>query len=84
MQVGTERDFRTDTYVETTANMNAKRQRSNWLLDAALLSGFLLAMLLDLTGLGIHQWLGIAVPVLAGYHLIRHWQLYAIISAGTF
>jgi len=53
--------------------MNAKRQRSNWLLDALLLGGFLLAMLLDVTGLGLHQWLGIAIPLLAVYHLVRHW-----------
>jgi len=38
-----------------------------------LFAGFVIAFWLDLTGLILHQWLGIAVGVLAGYHLIKHW-----------
>lgn len=64
--------------------MNAQRQRSNWWLDALLLVGFLFAMLLDVTGLGWHQWLGIALPALAFYHLVRHWQWVKTVSGRFF
>ena len=33
----------------------------------------MLAALLDLTGLVLHQWLGLAVGLLAVYHLLAHW-----------
>jgi hypothetical protein len=49
------------------------RQRSNWIVDATLFAGFIITFWLDLTGVILHQWLGIAVAVLAGYHLITHW-----------
>lgn len=54
--------------------MKTDRQKKNWLIDATLFAGFLIAMLLDLTGLTAHQWLGVAVTVLAGYHLLAHEQ----------
>lgn len=47
-------------------------QKSRWLVDAALFTGFILAFLLDLTGLIVHQWLGLAVFALAAYHLFDH------------
>jgi hypothetical protein len=47
-------------------------QKTNWIVDAALFGGFLLALWLDLTGLPMHQWLGLAVVTLAGYHLAAH------------
>jgi len=52
--------------------MNTK-QTSKWWIDASLLGSFLLAYFLDLTGLELHQWLGVAVGALALYHLITHW-----------
>lgn len=48
------------------------KQRHNWMVDAVLYAGLLAAMLLDLTGLAAHEWLGAAVAVLAGYHLLVH------------
>ncbi len=53
---------------------NVERQRACWLIDAGLFAGFVLAMLLDLTGVALHEWLGAAVGVVAGYHLLAHWQ----------
>lgn len=50
------------------------KQKRNWLIDAGLFFGFLLTFFLDLTGLGGHQWLGIAVGTLALYHLWVHWD----------
>ena len=52
--------------------MKQKTQTMHWIIDAALLFGFLLAFFLDLTGLAVHQWLGVALGALAVYHLFRH------------
>ncbi|MGQ9682032.1 MAG: hypothetical protein ACUVX9_05820 [Anaerolineae bacterium] len=53
--------------------MNTERQKRNWLIAAALWMGFLATFFLDLTGLAAHQWLGLAIGLLALYHLARHW-----------
>ena len=52
--------------------MKSNRQRSNWWMDAVMFGGFLLALWLDLTGVVVHQWLGVGVAALAGWHLVRH------------
>jgi len=54
--------------------MKQNKPKTTWLIDAALFGGFLLALWLDLTGLPVHQWLGMGVAVLAGYHLAAHWS----------
>ncbi|MCU0501656.1 MAG: DUF4405 domain-containing protein [Anaerolineae bacterium] len=54
--------------------MKQNKPKTNWFIDAALFGGFLLAQWLDLTGLPVHQWLGLGVAVLAGYHLTAHWS----------
>lgn len=53
--------------------VKANTQKTNWLIDVAIFSGFWLASMLDLTGLAVHQWLGLAVGLAAGYHLLAHW-----------
>ncbi len=45
---------------------------SKWIVDAILLVGYCIAVWLDLTGLELHQWLGVGVVLLAGYHLLTH------------
>jgi hypothetical protein len=50
-----------------------KYQNSNWLVDIALFAGFVFAFFLDLTGLELHQWTGLAAGGLASYHLVTHW-----------
>jgi hypothetical protein len=55
-------------------NIKKDTQKINWIVDAGLFAGFCIASLLDLTGLAVHQWLGVAVGVLAGYHLLAHWD----------
>ena len=47
-------------------------QKSRWIVDAVLFTGFLAAFFLDLTGLPMHQWLGLAVAAVAAYHLFTH------------
>ena len=53
--------------------MKTNKQKHNWLIDAALFTGFLLSFWLELTGVAVHQWLGIAIGAVAGYHLLKHW-----------
>lgn len=52
--------------------MNTHKPKTNWIVDAILFSAFLIAFVLDLTGLPIHQWLGVGVGALAAYHLWAH------------
>src|SRR5512136_1484820 len=53
--------------------MKTNKQKHNWLIDAALFIGFLLSFWLELTGVAWHQWLGLAIGAVAGYHLLTHW-----------
>jgi hypothetical protein len=64
--------------------MNANKQLSKWIVDAGLWIGFLVAFFLDLTGVDVHQWLGIALAGLAGYHLITHWNWVKVVTARFF
>ncbi len=49
------------------------RHKTAWMIDAVMFAAFLILFLLDLTGLSLHQWLGMAVGALAVYHLLAHW-----------
>ena len=50
------------------------KHTSHWLIDAVLFTGLIAAFFLDLTGLELHQWIGISGGALALYHLLAHWQ----------
>ena len=54
--------------------MKTNHHKWNWIMDAALLAGLLATFFLDLTGLVVHQWLGVALGLLAGYHFVSHWN----------
>ncbi|NTU63575.1 MAG: hypothetical protein HGB05_09255, partial [Chloroflexi bacterium] len=54
--------------------MKTNKQKHHWLIDAALFSTFLLSFWLQLTGVALHQWLGVAIGAVAGYHLFTHWN----------
>ena len=64
--------------------MKSDKQKHNWLLDAALFGGFLVALWLDLTGVAVHQWLGVAVGLIAGYHLWKHWRWVKAVTGRLF
>jgi hypothetical protein len=53
--------------------MNTK-QKTKWWVDAILFTGFITAFFLDLTGVALHQWIGMLAGALAAYHLITHWD----------
>jgi len=50
------------------------KPKTHWLIDVALFAGFVLSFFLNLTGLALHQWLGVGIGVLALYHLLAHWS----------
>lgn len=64
--------------------MKQDKQKTNWLIDAALFGGFLLSQALNVTGLAVHQWLGLAVGALAGYHLVAHWNWVEAVTSRLF
>ncbi|MCL5999025.1 MAG: DUF4405 domain-containing protein [Chloroflexi bacterium] len=63
--------------------MNTK-QLSKWLVDAALFTGFIAAFFLDVTGLDLHQWIGIAAGTIATYHFITHWNWVSAVTRRFF
>jgi hypothetical protein len=50
------------------------RSSRNWLIDATLFGSFVVLFFLELTGVVVHQWLGMAAGALAAYHLVVHWE----------
>lgn len=49
-----------------------KSQRTNWWLDAALFAAFLSTFFLNITGIEIHQWIGIGIGLMLMAHLVMH------------
>jgi hypothetical protein len=67
----------TKPYANSRATHIAKPNTSQfpkWLVDVALFALFIATFFLDLTGLDLHQWIGIAAGALTAYHLITHWS----------
>ncbi len=64
--------------------MNTNRQKGNWLLDFLLFIGFLVSFFLDLTGLPLHQWIGVIGGALIAWHLILHWNWVKAITCRFF
>lgn len=56
------------------------RTHKLWIVDAALFAVFLLVMNVPLTGIAIHEWLGIAIGVGLVVHLVQHGNWLATIS----
>lgn len=55
-------------------------QKVKLVVSVLLFGGYLLAMAMDLTGVGLHQWIGILLASLAGYHLLVHRAWVATVS----
>ncbi len=55
-----------------TTRKGSSRTRKLWIVDATLFIGFLLVMNLPLTGIAIHEWLGIAIGAGLVVHLVQH------------
>ena len=50
------------------------KQKTNWWLGLVLFTGFILTFFLDLTGIELHQWIGILIGVLAALHMLLHFN----------
>lgn len=48
------------------------KQKTNWWIDIILFISFLITFFLDITGIFIHQWIGIVSIALATFHLFLH------------
>jgi hypothetical protein len=49
-----------------------KSQKTNWWLDAVLFAAFLSTFFLNITGVEIHQWIGIGIGIMLLAHLVMH------------
>jgi hypothetical protein len=49
-----------------------KSQQTNWWLDAVLFAAFLSTFFLTITGVEIHQWIGIGIGLMLMIHLVMH------------
>jgi hypothetical protein len=56
------------------------KQKTNRWVDLTLFTAFMATYFLDLTGVELHQWLGVASGVLALYHLMIHWDWVVAVS----
>jgi hypothetical protein len=54
--------------------MKTNKQKTNLILDIFLFAGFILCFFLDLTGMILHQWLGVALVGFCMIHLLIHNQ----------
>lgn len=54
--------------------MKTNKQKTNLILDIFLFAGFILCFFLDLTGMILHQWLGVALVGFCIIHLLIHNQ----------
>ena len=49
-----------------------KKQKTNWWIDLILFVSFLITFFLDITGLIVHQWIGIVSIAIAAIHFFLH------------
>lgn len=61
--------------------MKTNKPKYKWIVDLLLLIGFLLSFYLNLTGVMVHQLLGVVVSLLAGVHLMMHWDWVKSVTA---
>jgi hypothetical protein len=61
------------SYLERRRRVAARTRLDFW-FDAALLAGYTLAYSYSFTGIGIHEWLGIALGLALLFHLTLHWD----------
>jgi uncharacterized membrane protein YhaH (DUF805 family) len=58
--------------------------RTNFFLDLVIFAGFLVAYNPPLTGIAVHEWLGIAFLATLVGHLLVHWQWVATVTRRLF
>lgn len=68
------------TRLTKSARQGARRTRKLWVVDVGLFVAFLLVMNVPLTGLAVHEWLGIAMGMGLVAHLVQHGNWLAAIT----
>ncbi len=75
----------------TTTSISTNRAKKGWSqtlknfwLDIALFFAFIIDMNTHLTGIAIHEWLGIAFGMALVFHLLLHWDWIISISRRLF
>ena len=64
--------------------MRAVNRKKNWIIDAILFAAVLSCFWLDFTGVGMHQWIGLGIILLTGYHLLVHLKWVKAVSKRFF
>jgi hypothetical protein len=64
--------------------MKTNRSKTRLILDIGMYAGFTLMFFLNLTGVIVHQWLGLVVGAIAIYHLLDHWDWVSAVSKRYF
>jgi hypothetical protein len=64
--------------------MDRTKQTSKWIIDLVLLVVFLVEFYMDLTGVALHQWMGMTLAVAILYHLVTHWAWVKLVTARFF
>ncbi len=64
--------------------MARTKQTSKWIVDLVLLVVFLVEFYMDLTGVALHQWMGVTLAAAILYHLATHWTWVKLVTARFF
>jgi hypothetical protein len=64
--------------------MARTKQTSKWIVDLVLLVVFLVEFYLDLTGIALHQWMGLTLAAAILYHLVTHSTWVKLVTARFF
>jgi hypothetical protein len=70
--------------IESWVHMKTNKLTHNWLLDAVLFTVFLVAFFLDLTGVILHQYLGILCGILILIHFLWHFRWVSTVARSFF
>lgn len=65
-------------------NRKMNRTKVNLFLDIALTGAFLVSLKPFLTGMAIHEWLGLAIGVALAIHMLRHWPWIVAVTQKLF
>ncbi len=60
------------------------KNKTNWIMDVILFSIFVIAFWMDLTGMALHQWLGVGIAALTLLHLTLHWKWVVTVTTRFF
>jgi hypothetical protein len=60
------------------------KQKTRWWVDASLFAGLITACFVNLTGVDMHQWIGVLAGAIALYHLLTHLNWIEVVTERFF